>query len=201
MFQTLFRTPIHALALSGFLISGMAVSQPAYAAGEGSSGVKKSSSKKKARARKAPSCKRRHVWDKRRKKCVRARRSSQLSDDNIYEAGRELAYSKRYEEAITVLKLAKNQQDPRILNFLGFSTRKSGDVEKGLGYYRAAIKANPDYTLARSYMGEAYLQLGDRKNALAQLVEIKARCAGVCPEYSVLKAAIEGKKLKSKATW
>lgn len=158
----------------------------AFAAGGGTSGA-------------TPNCKRHFAWDKNKRKCVKVKKSSNLSDENIYDVARNLAYGKRYGEAITLLKLAKNQNDPRILNYLGYSTRKSGDVKKGLTYYQAAIKADPNYTLARSYMGEAYLQLGDKKSALKQLSEIKARCTGSCPEYAVLEKQILGQKTKS--TW
>ncbi len=176
------------MVAAGIGLGGTVV--PAFAAGEGSTST-------------TPSCKRGHAWDKRKKKCVKAKKSSNLSDENIYQVARNLAYETRYEEAISILKLAKNQADPRILNYLGYSTRKSGNVQKGLTYYQAAIKANPDYTLARSYMGEAYLQLGDVKAAKVQLAEIKLRCKGTCPEYTTLEDKILGKKpaKKSHATW
>lgn len=177
-------TPLIIASTIGF--GGAFAPAPGYAAGGGASTT-------------TPTCKRNHAWDKRKRKCVRVKKSSNLSDQNIYEVARNLAYGKRYDEAITILKLAKNQNDPRILNYLGYSTRKSGDVKKGLAYYRAAIKADPNYTLARSYMGEAYLQLGDKKSAMIQLSEIKARCTGACPEYAALETQINGQP--AKATW
>lgn len=141
-----------------------------------------------------PTCKRGKVWDKRKKKCVRARKSSGLSDDNLFEAARDLAYHRRYGEAIVVLKLAGNQNDPRILNYLGYSNRKLGRVEAGLTYYRTALKADPDYTLVREYMGEAFLQLGQVDKAREQLAEIEKRCGTDCREYAMLKGQIEGYK-------
>ena len=74
-------------------------------------------------------------------------------------------------------------------------------MQKGLKYYQAALAVDPDYTLARSYMGEAFLQLGYRDKAVEQLAEIKLRCVGACPEYAALDAAINGTKSTSKATW
>ena len=146
-----------------------------------------------------PKCKKNKVWDKNKLKCVPAKKSSNLSDDSIFETGRALAYAGRYDEAVSVLKLASNKNDPRILNFLGYSTRKLGNVESGLVYYYAAIKADPNYTLARSYMGEAYLMLGDRKNALKQLGEIGDRCGTGCAEYASLKKRIDGQPVTQ--TW
>ena len=172
---------------TGLVLGMFAAPLPSHAAGDGGSTIT------------TPTCKKGHIFNKSRKKCVKAKKSSSLDDDNLYEAARDLAYAKRYDEALTVLKLASNQNDPRILNYLGYATRKSGDVKKGLAYYQAAIDINPDYTLARSYMGEAYLQLGDIANAKLQLKEIKLRCKGACPEYAALESQINGQP--KKATW
>ena len=81
-----------------------------------------------------------------------------LDDDSIYEAGRDLAMAGRYDEAIAMLSLAADKTDPRILNYLGYSHRKSGRVLVGLGYYQEALRNDPNYTLVREYLGEAHLQ-------------------------------------------
>ncbi|MFD0916376.1 tetratricopeptide repeat protein [Pseudahrensia aquimaris] len=137
-----------------------------------------------------PSCKKGKVWDKRNKKCVAAKKSSSLDNDNIYEVARGLAYEKRYDEAKFVLLQAQDQRDPRILNYLGFTTRKMGDIEGGLRYYQAALKIDPNYTLVREYMGEAYLQLGRVDMAREQLAEIEKRCGTDCAEYAMLEKEI-----------
>lgn len=135
-------------------------------------------------------CKKGEVWDKKKKRCVVPKRAM-LDDDSIFEAGRDLAYAGRYDEAITVLTMAANKRDPRILNFLGYAHRKSGRVTVGLGYYQEALLVDPNYTLVREYLGEAYLQIGDVKNAENQLAEIKARKGTDCDEYRVLSAQID----------
>lgn len=131
------------------------------------------------------------VFDRKTKKCVRVQKSGQLDDDNIYDAARDLAYHGRYEEAINVLKFANNPNDPRILNYLGYSNRKLGRIEQGLTYYTAALKEDPDYTLVMEYMGEAFLQLGQLDKAREQLAEIEKRCGTGCREYSMLKTEID----------
>ena len=138
-----------------------------------------------------PTCKKGKVWDKQKKKCIKIKKSSHLDDDNLYEAARDLAYNRRYEEALDVLKLARNQDDPRILNYIGYSTRKLGRVEEGLTYYAAALKADPDYTLVREYMGEAFLQLNKVDKAREQLAEIEKRCGTGCREYALLSEQID----------
>jgi tetratricopeptide (TPR) repeat protein len=129
-------------------------------------------------------------WDNAQQKCV-VRNQSQLENDSIYETGRDLAMAGRYGEAITVLAAAKDKTDPRILNYLGYSHRKQGRVLVGLGYYREAIRSDPNYTLVREYMGEAYLQLGDVAAAREQLSEIENRCGKGCSEYTELSGQID----------
>jgi len=129
------------------------------------------------------------VYSKKAKKCVTA--SGALDNDTLYEAGRDLAMAGRYGEAITILTLASDKTDPRVLNYLGYSHRKQGRVLVGLGYYEEALRNNPDYTLAREYLGEAHLQLGDVASALQQLSEIQKRCGTTCREYTLLDAQID----------
>lgn len=152
------------------------LSVSAYAAGGGGGGD-------------TPTCSGGKVWDKNQNKCVS--KSSLLNDDSIFEAGRALAYAGRYDEAIEVLTLAKDKTDPRILNFLGYSHRKSGRIQVGLGYYQEALRSNPDYVLVREYLGEAHLQLGDVASARDQLNEIEKRCGKGCAEYAELAKQID----------
>ncbi len=126
------------------------------------------------------------VWDKREKKCVEPKKGA-LDDDSIYEAGRDLAYAGRHDEAITVLSLASDRNDKRILNFLGYAHRKDGRLEVGIGYYRQAIDIDPTYTLVREYYGEALLMKGDVEAARAELATIENLCGSrTCEEYEDL---------------
>ena len=138
----------------------------------------------------APTCPKGKVLDKKTNKCVNAQRGM-LDDDSIYETGRDLAMAGRYGEAITILSLAADKTDPRILNYLGYSHRKSGRVLVGLGYYQEALRHDPNYTLVREYMGEAYLQNGDLDAARVQLGEIEKRCGKGCREYALLAEQID----------
>ena len=132
-------------------------------------------------------CKKGKVWDKKKKKCIDKEETSSLDQDSIYETGRDLAYVGRYEEAITILGLVHNHQDVRVLNMLGFSHRKSGNMDLALSFYQKAIDHNPDYSLVREYLGEAYIQLGMLEKAREQLSEIERICSGrTCGEYRKL---------------
>lgn len=130
------------------------------------------------------------VYDNKTKKCVDAQRGA-VDDDSLYAAGRHLAEQGRYGEAITILSLAADKTDPRILNYLGYSHRKAGRITVGLGYYQEALRHDPDYTLVREYMGEAYLQQGNVEAAKEQLTEIEKRCGKGCEEYAELAKQID----------
>jgi tetratricopeptide (TPR) repeat protein len=126
--------------------------------------------------------------NKNKPECKKASRSN---TDEVYSAGYLLAKDGKYQEAIAILKTADNPSDPRILNYLGFSTRKLGDVEAALGYYTRALATDPNYTVARAYMGEAFLQKGDAAKAKEQLAEIEARCGRACAEFAELDGHIK----------
>ena len=125
------------------------------------------------------------VWNMKKRICEKAQ-SGSLDDESLYNAGREFALDGRYDEAITTLNYVANAQDKRVLNYLGYSYRKSGHVDVGLTYYKQALAIDPNYTLVREYLGEALIQMGDITGAKGQLAEIKNRCKGACPEYADL---------------
>lgn len=136
-------------------------------------------------------CKKGEIWDKKTKRCAKVK-ASFYSDDILYEAARELAYGGQLDRAMSLLELATNQADPRILNYKGFVNRKLGKMDEAMAYYRAAIAANPDYNLARSYMGQGLISLGKHAEALEQLREIKARNGRDSWAYTSLKLALAG---------
>jgi tetratricopeptide (TPR) repeat protein len=153
----------------------LALSTPAFSAGDGGGGDGQT----------VKQCTNGKIWDKQKQECVEPKQGM-IDDDSIYEAGRDLAMAGRYGEAISVLSLAADKSDPRILNYLGYSHRKQGRVIVGLGYYEEALRIDPDYTLVREYLGEAHLQLGDVAAARNQLSEIEKRCGTACEEYAEL---------------
>jgi tetratricopeptide (TPR) repeat protein len=114
----------------------------------------------------------------------------ELSDDEIYNAAYWMARKGQYREALVLLARAKNHDDPRVLNATGFATRKLGDVDGALPYYVRALEINPNYAVAREYLGEAFLAKGDLRNARAQLGEIERRCGKTCAPYAELSKEI-----------
>lgn len=138
-----------------------------------------------------PKCEDGQVYDKRTKTCVDAQDSSLQLQDR-FEAVRAYAHAGQYIAAQQVLATMP-QDDDRTLTYLGFTTRKMGDVPAGMAYYRAALEQNPDNILARSYMGQALVEQGDLPAALAELRAIQASGGtGTWAEASLRKAISSG---------
>jgi tetratricopeptide (TPR) repeat protein len=114
-----------------------------------------------------------------------------FNDEDLYYAGYSFAKEDEdYGTALEYLRMAKNQNDPRILTMIGYSLRKSGQIDEGFGFYNKALLIDANYVEAREYMGEAYLQKGDVAGAKAQLSEIAARCGTSCETYVELNKQI-----------
>ena len=103
---------------------------------------------------------------------------------------------KKYKKAQKLL-LKSNDEKPLqadTLNYLGFTTRKLGDYEKGEDFYLQGLKIKPDHNGINEYLGELYVVTG-RMDKAKERLEVLKSCK--CDEYNQLKEIIEGKK-KSK---
>jgi tetratricopeptide (TPR) repeat protein len=103
---------------------------------------------------------------------------------------------KRYEKAQKFL-IKSNKEKPLqadTLNYLGFTTRKLGDYEKGEKYYMLGLEIEPNHKGINEYLGELYVVTQRIDLAKERLAVLKS-CD--CEEYDELKAIIEGTK-KSK---
>lgn len=112
-----------------------------------------------------------------------------MPENELFYAGYWLAKSGKYEEALGYLELA-SKRDERVETYIGYATRKMGNVEAALPHYARALDLNPNYVVARAYLGEAYLSQGDKSRAKAELQEIGARCGVTCVEYRDLESQI-----------
>jgi tetratricopeptide (TPR) repeat protein len=138
----------------------------AFAAGSGSDTPPKST-------KTSQSCKAGEIYDEKTKTCL-DKSSALIDDDTRYEAVRELAYAALYDRASGVLDVM-DPADSRVLTYRGFIARKTGDMQAAMTYYAAALEANADNLLARSYMGQGLVEAGDRAGAKLQLTEIRQR--------------------------
>jgi len=103
---------------------------------------------------------------------------------------------KRYTKAQKLL-LKSNKKKPLqadTLNYLGFTTRKLGDYEKGEEFYLQGLQIEPDHNGINEYLGELYIATNRMDLAKGRLNVLKD-CN--CKEYNQLKEIIEGTK-KSK---
>ena len=103
---------------------------------------------------------------------------------------------KRYTKAQKLL-LKSNEKKPLqadTLNYLGFTTRKLGDYEKGEEFYLQGLQIEPNHRGINEYLGELYVVTG-RMDMAKERLEVLKTCN--CEEYDELKEIIEGTK-KSK---
>ena len=103
---------------------------------------------------------------------------------------------KRYAKAQKLL-LKSNKKKPLqadTLNYLGFTTRKLGDYEKGEDFYLQGLQIEPDHNGINEYLGELYIATNRMDLAKGRLNVLKD-CN--CKEYKQLKEIIEGTR-KSK---
>lgn len=138
------------------------------------------------------SCKGGQVFDEKTKTCLDADKQS-FNDDDRYRAARELAYAGEYDRALQIISTADTPKDPRFLNYRGFINRKTGNMSAAMAYYHAALRIDPDYILARSYMGMGLASMGHKSAAKAQLDEIARRGGTGTWAYDALNATLNGK--------
>ena len=111
------------------------------------------------------------------------------ADAQHFYAGYWLAKNGRYEEALLQLNKA-SIKNARVLTYIGFATRKLGQIDKAMGYYAQALQKDPHNHIARSYLGEAHLARNDLAAATAELARIEAGCGKNCDAYTELAAQI-----------
>ena len=100
---------------------------------------------------------------------------------------------KRYAKAREFL-LKSNEKKPLqadTLNYLGFTTRKLGDYEKGEEFYLQGLKIEPNHNGINEYLGELYVAT-NRMDMAKERLEVLKTCN--CEEYDELKEIIEGTK-------
>ncbi|CUH53815.1 tetratricopeptide repeat protein [Shimia marina] len=114
------------------------------------------------------------VFSESKGKCV-VQQDSALTDEDYFKTLRSLAYAGENEAAQELLQLLNDPNSDLALTYWGFTHRRLGDVETGMAYYNKALQQNPDNILARSYMGQAFVEAGRLDLARTQLHEIRTR--------------------------
>ena len=83
-----------------------------------------------------------------------------------------------------------NKTDADIYNYLGFSYRKTGNLEKASQYYNKALEISPKHKGALEYQGAMFLTQGNLKKAQENLTKLQQICFLGCEEEKMLKESI-----------
>jgi tetratricopeptide (TPR) repeat protein len=122
-------------------------------------------------------------------------RPAKAQDPN-YAAAVSAIQAKNYAQAIPLLEqvVAKDPKNADAFNYLGYSNRELGQMDKALAFYQKALAINPDHRGAHEYLGELYLKTGNIKAAEVQLAKLDDLCTFGCEEYRELKRKIAAAK-------
>ena len=114
-------------------------------------------------------------------------RAKKLEEKNKIDRATKL-YSKALKKLEQAYKTDKT--NPDILNYLGFTLRKTGKLEEAEKYYLAGLKIKPDHNGINEYLGELYVKTG-RIDLAKESLDVLKNCN--CEEYTELKEVIEKK--------
>ena len=115
-----------------------------------------------------------------------------------YDAGKKAVEAHHYKAALESFNraLAREPDSADIHNYLGYSWRKSGNLDMAFKHYNEALKIDPRHKATHEYIGEAYLMANDLPKAEEHLKQLDRICFFRCDEYTELKEAIEDYKRK-----
>jgi tetratricopeptide (TPR) repeat protein len=119
-----------------------------------------------------------------------------------YRDGEKAVKAKDYKKAVEILELVV-KAEPRnadAYNYLGYSHRKLGALDKAFGYYETALKINPKHRGAHEYLGELHLQKNELAKAEGLLAKLRELCPRGCEEFEDLKKAIDDFKAGRKSS-
>jgi Flp pilus assembly protein TadD len=112
------------------------------------------------------------------------------------EDGKQKKAEKQYENAQKLL-IKSNEDEPNnadTLNYLGFATRKLGDLNLGEKYYLQGLAIEPKHNGINEYLGELYV-VTNKMDLANERLEALRNCN--CEEFQELKEIIDGTR-KSK---
>jgi tetratricopeptide (TPR) repeat protein len=176
---------LFSVSLSFAMLQGPAFAVPGGSTGSDGMDKPAAASPKKIKCKRDETAKYMTYKGKKEWRCVKLK-AGVLNDAELYQTARALADENEYEWALDHLRLITQQQDPEVLNYTGYSHRKAGRLETGIGYYKQSLALKPDYVQAREYLGEAFVLAGFDREAAEQLDAIKQICGTQCEAYKAL---------------
>ena len=112
-------------------------------------------------------------------------RAKKLEKKDKIEKAKKL-YLKAYKKLEKAY--AKDKKNADILNYLGYTLRKTGDLEQAEVYYLKGLEIDSGHLGINEYLGELYVQTGRIELAKKRLKVLEG-CK--CEEYDELKELIE----------
>ena len=102
---------------------------------------------------------------------------------------------KLYSQAFKKLNKAykSDKKNPDILNYMGFTSRKTGNFKEAENYYLTGLDLNPKHNGINEYLGELYVQTNRIDKANERLAVLK-NCD--CEEYQDLELIIKTRGTK-----
>ena len=97
---------------------------------------------------------------------------------------------KLYKQAFNKLEKAnkKDKNNPDILNYMGYTSRKSGNFDEAEKFYLKGLSFDPKHNGINEYLGELYVQTDRIEKAEERLAVLK-NCN--CKEYQELELIIK----------
>ena len=118
------------------------------------------------------------------------KRAGKLEKNDKVDKAKKM-YSKAFKKFEKAFK--KDKKNPDILNYLGFTSRKSGNFTEAENYYLAGLSLNPKHNGINEYLGELYVQT-NRIDKANERLEVLKTCN--CKEYQELELIIKTRGTK-----
>jgi Flp pilus assembly protein TadD len=127
------------------------------------------------------------------KRIGRKHRPLVIAEIGINHEGKIEKAKKMYLKAYKKLEkaYAKDKKNADILNYLGYTLRKTGDLEQAEIYYLKGLELDSKHLGINEYLGELYVQT-NRIELAKERLEVLKGCK--CEEYEELRELIEEKK-------
>ena len=118
------------------------------------------------------------------------KRAGKLEKKEKGEKAKKL-YSQAFKKLNTAYK--SDKENPDILNYMGFTSRKIGNFKEAENYYLKGLDLDPTHNGINEYLGELYVQTNRIDKANERLAVLK-NCN--CEEYQELELIIKTKGTK-----
>jgi len=118
------------------------------------------------------------------------KRAGRLEKKDKGEKAKKL-YSRAFKKLNKAYK--SDKKNPDILNYMGFTSRKTGNFKEAENYYLTGLDLNPKHNGINEYLGELYVQTNRIDKANERLAVLK-NCD--CEEYQDLELIIKTRGTK-----